>query len=401
MNEPIFKLLPGETDDQFLLRLGAMKENHDIDLTWTELALVLNSVLQCEPKTESYWRKRYHALDTVPFEPDEENDEENMPDLLTEYFRDVERQRIRAKDQRRTYDRQLRAQARADEIIDLFAEQISRYEYTKPYVTKRPTADKERAMYVMLSDIHYGMTFHSALGSYSSEIAKERLHRYAQKIKEYGVGCSECYVSLMGDLISGIAHPGIRIENKETLIEQVVGVAELVAEFLYDLATYFDNVHVNSVSGNHSRVDPNLENVLRKERLDELVPWYCRAKLEKMQNVTFYENELDCTIGAFNVLGKLYISVHGDMEKNLKTSAQNIARVAGEHIDYLLSGHTHVPAFRMEDTRYITNGCVCGSGDDYTIKKRLFGPPVQVCMVCSKEGVEAIHPVELDGDERG
>ena len=394
MSEFNFSMLPGESEDQYLLRLGAMKESHEIDLTWTELALVLNTSLQCEPKTESYWRKRYHTLSTEPFTYQEG---EEVPDMLKEYFTSVEKQRIRAKDERRSYDRSMRAQARADEIIGLFEECIHRYDQKKPQTIKRVVLDRPKAMYVMLSDIHYGMSFHSLVGSYDTDIARTRLQRYAQKIKEYGVGCSACYVSLMGDLISGIIHPGIRVENKENLIEQVVGVSELVADFLYDLASYFDTVHVNAVSGNHSRIDANLENVLRKERLDDLVPWYCRTKLEKCKNVFFYQNDLDVTIGSFEIFGKTYVSVHGDMEKDLKTSSLNISRLAGRHIDYFLSGHTHVPVFRMEDTRYITNGCVCGSGDDYTIKKRLFGQPVQVCMICSEQGVEAIHPVELDG----
>jgi len=184
-------------------------------------------------------------------------------------------------------------------------------------------------------------------------------------------------------------------ENKENMIEQIVGVSELVAYFLYKLAENFECVYVNSVDGNHSRIDPNLENVLRNERYDSLIPWYCKAKLADIDNIVFVNNSIDSSIGSFEIYGLLYISVHGDLEKDLKVSAHNIEKMIGRHIDYMLAAHTHVPELRLEDTVYIRNGCVCGSGDDYTMKKRLFGPPSQVCMICSDRGIDSIHPVIL------
>lgn len=83
------------------------------------------------------------------------------------------------------------------------------------------------------------------------------------------------------------------------------------------------------------------------------------------------------------------------MDNDLKASAQRIEQMAGQKIDYLLAGHMHVADTRIENIGFIRNGSVCGSGDEYTVKKRLFSPPVQVCMVVSAKGVEAIHPVKL------
>ena len=396
MNENLYEKLKGESDDEFLIRLGQLKNTHQIEITWIELALILNSVICPDsPRTESYWRKRFHSLMANSLIPDISNDTQQSD--IKRYFTEIEKQRIRAKDERLSYSREIRSQARVDEVLDLFSQEIKRYEKKKPHITERPKLEKEKAMYVMLSDMHYGLTFDSVVGKYNSELAWDRVHRYAQKIKEFGISCSTCYVSLMGDMISGLIHPGIRVENKENLIEQVVGASELVAEFLYDLSTYFDQVYVNSVDGNHSRPDPHFENTLRKERLDALVPWYCKTKLDQIDNIQFVDNVIDTTIGSFNIFNRLYVCVHGDLEKDLRSSAQNISKLICKHIDYFLSAHTHVSEFRFEDTRYVVNGSICGSGDDYTIKKRLFGPPTQTCMICTPDGVESIHPVELGG----
>lgn len=84
---------------------------------------------------------------------------------------------------------------------------------------------------------------------------------YADEIIRIGHlnGAKDCYISLMGDLISGVIHTTIRIENRENLIQQVVGVSELIAAFLYKLAGSFERVIVNSVDGNHSRIDTSAE----------------------------------------------------------------------------------------------------------------------------------------------
>ena len=65
------------------------------------------------------------------------------------------------------------------------------------------------------------------------------------------------------------------------------------------------------------------------------------------------------------------------------------------HLDYMLVGHMHTPGMEGGPTTIIRNGSVCGSGDEYTMKKRLFGPPCQVCMVVDAGGVRSIHPVDL------
>lgn len=118
--------------------------------------------------------------------------------------------------------------------MDIFAETIQGH---RPHNVHAGVVfpDYEKAVYAMLSDIHYGIAFDCYSGKYDSAIARERVMRYADEIIHVGRlhRASHCYVSLMGDLISGVIHTTIRVENRENLIEQVVGVSELVSDFLY------------------------------------------------------------------------------------------------------------------------------------------------------------------------
>ena len=389
-----------EDEEAFLYRIGSDKESGRINATWDEVAAAMNELFRPgqKPESESTWRKRYTKLRDAVREnkiapPDEGYDFGG----LIQFFRENEKQRQQIRDERMAYSRQIRSQARQDMILNLFRETIAAYP-KEEQIRKPDESSESKAIYAMLSDIHYGLAFDSFVGRYDSSIAEERVLRYGDEIvlagKKEKAGI--CFVSLMGDMISGNIHQNIRVENKENVIQQIVGVSELVSKFLRYLARHFNKVIVNSVDGNHSRIDPNLENVLRGEKTDALVPWYCKAKLALQDNVIFVDNEFDPSIASFRIGNKLFVAVHGDMEKDLKTTAVVVEKAISQHIDYLLAGHMHVPEMRAEDTVYIRNGSVCGSGDDYTMRHRLFAPPCQVFMVLGEDGsVRSINTVNL------
>lgn len=383
--------------EDYLWRLGSLKERGFCTLTWPQLTEILNEEAgEDEHHTESYWRKHYRqmALDKQTQEAVETQKTVKKNASIVSLLANMERQRVRTRDERTAYSKFIREQARKEDMFDLLRDSIERLEPVPPASVQR---SRSRAVYAMLSDIHYGIAFTAYENYYNSEIAKQRVMTYAAEVIRIGQeqNASTCYVSLMGDMISGNIHSSTRIENRENLIQQVTGVSELVASFLYELAKNFDSVIVNSVDGNHSRVEHSLEDAMREERLDSLIPWYCKTRLEKCQNVSFVENTIDPTIASFEIFSKFYVAVHGDMDGDLKQSVQRIERKSGSVVDYILAGHMHVAEARFEDVGYIRNGCVCGSGDEYTAKKRLSGPAVQVCLVVDHTGVCAFYPVRL------
>ena len=91
-----------------------------------------------------------------------------------------------------------------------------------------------------------------------------------------------------------------------------MGVSELVSEFLAELSKHFNNVYFVSVAGNHSRINPSKDQSLASERLDDLIEWYIRARLQNFENVHFECNKIDNTMYTINVRGKTYCGIHGD-----------------------------------------------------------------------------------------
>ena len=362
-----FEVMKGEHEDEFLIRIGKAKENGEINATWQELTNILNKSFRdgehCD--SESCWRKKYKRMTAQDY-----IDRDNKSSM-----RRVERGEARVGD---FHQRMLEAITAAKPVEHM-------------YIPGDSITD--RAIIAMLGDIHFGLQFENRWGKYSPEIAAKRVMDYADYLIDLGMqhNVSTIYVPLMGDLVSGIIHSTIRAENRQNLVDQIVNVSELITSFLLQLSRYFENVYFASVDGNHSRVDMSADSGLRNERLDWLVAWYCKGRTSQIENIAYIEGT-DKTIADLEVLGKHYVCVHGDLDPNLKTSCERLSSILGYRIDYLLAGHTHVPEMTLEYTGYVRNGCVCGTGDDYTAKHRFHSPAMQIALVCTADGVESINP---------
>ena len=438
MTENILARRQQESIDDWLFRLGSLKEAGIVPLTWTQLTNIFNEEIKTmhAPLDESSWRKRYRKLvfkrnpnrqntsglfsvatDGQPPVVNEPNTDEfpvskivhvdptnvlvdeKPADKLDEKMLLGEKIKVQVRDERTALNRRIRNDARNDVLMDLFREEIRKFnaQPARRRVSHRDMTVHNEAIYAMLSDIHYGIAYDTAAGKYNPNIAYDRVLRYAEEIADLGElhQIDTCYVSLLGDLISGNIHNVIRVENRENIVQQVIGVSELIAEFLHELSSKFQEVHVNAVSGNHSRLDLNADDALRGDKLDELIPWYCKTKLANCDNIVWHENVIDATIGDFDIYGINYITVHGDYDNNLQRSASQIERMTRQPIDYIVAGHMHVPELRLESIGMIRNGSVCGSGDEYTMKKRLFGYPCQVCLIVNENGIKDYIPIAL------
>ena len=397
-NDSIVRM-ESESLDDFLWRLGSMKDQKELRITWPELGDIMNAEANTR-FTESYWRKRYASFKYFARE-------ENVPMALEspldqrikESAQEITRQRVMLRDERSAYSRSVNWDARHQEYLDAFADAIKAYEPVEVPEPEEPDMYMDATIVALLSDIHYGISFSSIYGTYSPEIASRRVLQYADQIIDTAIKnrIKYCVVVLLGDLISGSHKTVIRIENKENVAQQVVGASELVSAFLYRLAKHFSAVCVHSVSGNHSRIEHDPKEALKDERLDLLIPWYCRTKLESVANVRFMSNEFDETLCVFNLYGKVFACVHGDFDKDEKSSVNKISSLIGTPVDYYCSAHMHVPQVRMERTGFIRNGACITGGDEYTIKRRLFAPAYQVYCIVTPNGVESTHYAKLGG----
>ena len=389
---------PEETEEEYAFRVCKAKDDGEMGkTTWQEVADLLNAALDAD-FCESFYRKRYvqlkkdMAAENVEYVPQVRNDG------LQRFINQMEMQKQQAADQRTSFRKMLRNESRRESLCDILRETVVAYEHKPMKFARGQIIHSEKAVYALLGDLHYGIAFRNSAGEFSPEIARERLVQFTNELVRIGEqeGAMDCYVSFIGDLISGNIHSTIQVENRENVVKQVVNISNILSDVLLELSGNFANVYVNNVNGNHSRITPNSDDAPNGERLDALVPVFCKLKLQNIENVHFEENEIDETIGSFDIYGKLYTTVHGDMDRDMKRSRLNIERLIGRHVDVYCAGHMHVFKTEADDCLYVQNGSLCGSGDEYTIRKRLFGKAEQTVLVCSEGGVDAIYPVVLE-----
>lgn len=393
----------GETEIQYLWRIGKMVDAGKIG-SWKDITPTLNKQLREDDEyyDESAYRKKYQAAKKFYDEIFSQQGDEDFKKEQEEILREIKKEKIKLRDERTESNRGIRIEARVEDKLDYFEKIIANqgkidYKPLKPAERELIKTKSDNDLVIMLSDLHIGQTFASAWGRYNLEVAKDRMNQYLNKIIEIKDrhNSENCFVTLQGDMISNSIHKTIAITNRENVIEQVISASEIITAFLAELSKIFNNVTVASVVGNHSRIDKK-EDALKDERLDTLIEWYAKSKLENFENIEFIE-PYDNTFNCFVVRNKHYFVVHGDYDKFDMAGVAKLSMMAGYFPYCILFGHRHFPATtEINGIKLVQSGSFPGAGDDHTIELRLSGKPSQTVLVCNEDGIECNYTVELD-----
>ena len=346
-------------------------------------------------------RKRMYGMKAI-IEAIERDGEESIRDADTLSALDakkIELQMERQKfyDQRNAFNRLIRERSRQEELNEILVEAVRFGNLPQLHYERFDIAPSDNDLLVSLNDIHYGANVSNFWNTYNSDVCREMMCRYLDRIISIGEThrSENCVVWANGDEISGNIHQSIAVTNKENVIEQIKGVSELIAEFLAELSRHFNNVTFVSVAGNHSRIEPNKDRALISERLDDLVEWYLGARLQNFENVTIGGGEkIDHTIYLVDVRGQTYCGVHGDFDGST-SKVQALQAMAGRPIYAVLSGHLHHNKIdEVQGVKTIMAGSFLGMGD-YCVQKRIVGRAEQMVCVCDENGVRCSYDIPL------
>lgn len=321
----------------------------------------------------------------------------DVPDSFIEQMEMIRKEKQKLSDERTALRKMSRDDARAEENFNILANLIKEHGKTLFDPVEVKNEDYGNDIIACISDLHLGLDTKTMFGEYNSDIAKRRIRDYLIeiiKIQQQNKS-QNIYLAILGDLISGSIHPTIRLENRENVVEQIQMAGEYLAAFTYELSKHFSNVYIADVPGNHSRIGLKDE-VLRDERLDDLVVWYMKAKLEVLRNVHFIEEKFDETLGFFNVRGNEYLIGHGDFDRFSEAGINKLIAFLGHKPVGLFVGHLHHCSFDdISDVKMIRSGSFAGTCDDYTVSKRLYSKPSQMVCIADKNGIKAMYPVIL------
>lgn len=349
-----------------IIEVCRKKNKKILESTWSEIVETYN--LPLKPEALSRFAKYIGIY--------EDYLEENEVDDIDEKIIELKKERIKVSDERRELNRTVRELARMeslqDRVLDIWSNEPQVKIFEKCVKYRRPISDKEGVL--VISDVHYGIIVDNEVNCYSPKVCEESFVKLYEEVlvnvERYKL--KKIHVLLAGDLVSGIIHTNLRLQQGEDIISQIKGVSNILANFLENLNEVVET-EVHYTIGNHSRVVADKKLSLTSENFEYLLPWYLKAKT----SVKIEDNSSD--ISMFNVCGYNIASLHGHQVAP-NSAYEYIVKRTKVIPDCILIAHYHSDNRVDKGCPIITNGSMVGT-DEYALEKGYNSIPHQKLII--------------------
>ena len=389
---------PNETPKAYRIRLYKNRELYG--LKNPEIGKLCNEAFGVDWDESAHRKKTKNYLDGYNDAKEElgtaDQQLQNMIDENNRLKREIQKEKQKLSDERVEFNRQIRQEARKESYVDMVKRIIC--EDTEPMnVNVHYTLfNSQTDLLCHLTDIHTGIEINTWKNVFNEDVLKQRIEKYTSDILDIrGLHQSQnCYL-VIGEILSGLIHSNLRLQNNMDLMEQFKYVSELISAMLVRLANNFNHIYVYTTPGNHSRISPKKEDSLDGENMDVLLSFYLKARLQNVDNVSICDNTIEPEIAMFNIRGNNVFSAHGHKDSPANV-VQNFTMMFGIKPDIVLLGHRHTNGLTtVYDTKVIESGCVSGS-DAYAVSIRKTNKPEQTVSVIGENGLICLYDIKLD-----
>ena len=317
---------------------------------------------------------------------------------INEKIIELEKTKVKISDLNSMLKKQIREQSRYESMLECARDIAKDFNQSKPLLSNPPiikNGDKEGLL--LLSDWHIGLECENHWNKFNTEIAKERLSFLKQRVIDVCIDnkVKKINVCCIGDLISGIIHNNLRLENRENVVQQSIIVAEMISELLTSLSTLFE-VDFYYVVGNHERISQNKNDSLDKENFGYFILEMIKYRCLNVNGLTIHKNMVDDEIITFDILGETIVATHGNNFGNLNTYIPKLTSMLNYVPDYVCVGHLHQNIEKTHGkTELIVNPSFSGV-DSYAKNYGLVGKVGQKLIIFSKEyGKECTYNIDI------
>ena len=345
----------------------------------------------------AYFVKKYNDyLNSI--ENTSVSDEELYEKMLKKEI-EMKKMATKISDMRNLVNRITKEQSRFEDMLECARDIAKDFNQSKPLLSNPPvikSGDKEGLL--LISDWHIGLECSNHWNKFNTEIAKDRLSFLKQRVIDICLhnNVNKLNVCCCGDLISGIIHNNLRLENRENVVQQSILVVEMISELLTSLSTLF-KVDFYYVVGNHERISANKNDSLDKENFGYFILEMIKYRCSNLMGLTIHENIIDDEIITFNIFDDEIVVTHGNNFGNLNTYIPKLTSMLGYVPDYVCVGHLHQHVEKTYGrTELIVNPSFSGV-DSYAKNYGLVGKVGQKLMIFSKEyGKECTYNIDVE-----
>ena len=366
------------------------KVEGSVDMGWDEVCDYIGADIHPDSLRKAFATTEYGGYNVAKYLMDKTANEltEEMVKRLQSKKDEEYKERVRLQDARREYNKELRAEARYENLVNIMKDCLSNVATSNiEFGEKHLHIENKKSKYaiLMLSDWHYGALCDSQWNYYDTNVAQLRAEQLVAKTQSYilSLGITDLIVEINGDMCEGMINIGNRVASEESVVEQIINVSKLLSKCILSLKPYVNSMKVVTTLGNHGRLTPN-----RKEQADErenfemLIPEFLRLTLGDdipivtSQGLDFVKYEFD---------DKIICLSHGHHDK--ATSAiDNMIRVYKVVPDEVHLGHWHhMSDLNDSNIHVVVNGSIKGV-DDFGLKAtRCTTQPSQNLIVYGKD----------------
>ena len=322
-----FKKLDGETEEQYLWKIGQLVDSGKVD-SWASINNIVNKELGIDEekwRDESSFRKRYQAAKKFYDGCFSKMESEEYSNKLEEQRREIEKQRQKLYATKTEYTRQVRQQSRFELFYENVADEINALDVPEFVGLNYSVNNKE---YILsIADIHAGANFITETNEYSFEEVTKRFNKLLNDavnfVKEHQLGYIK--VLCLGDDIQGILRLSDLQLNESSVVKATVFVAKTIASFLNELSKHCYINYYHCPTSNHSQLRPlgTKASEIASEDVEYIICNYIKDVLVNNDRITVNTNfgyeYIEIPVFDFKT-----IAMHGHTIKNIDNALKDL-----------------------------------------------------------------------------
>lgn len=400
---------PGESEEQFIWRIGRAYDSGEINLNWDEIGEIVNRQFrddESQYRDQSAYRKPYQSAKRF-YEAGVFKDltTDTYMEQLAESKRELQKEKIKLQTEKLEYNRWLREDARDEMLAERFAEAIKEAKHIEfpPMIRSSFLGTENRTGIICFGDCHLGTEFEirglrgEIINAYSPEIFEQRMQNLLEQTINIVLneGLNEIRVYELGDSTDGLLRVGQLMKLRYGVVEQAVQYANYISYWLNELSKYVV-VKFQMVFGNHTEL--RFFNQKKGSFKDENTGMYIReiikAKLDGNPNFIMEENPSGLIFD--EVQGYNVLAIHGEV-KNLGQALKDFCITYNTDIEILIGAHKHHLSEETVgvDKETVTIPSVIGI-DDFSISLNKTSRPGASFLIVEKDkGIVTEHRIKL------
>ena len=337
------KRMEDETEDQYFYRVCKMKDA--LGFTWPQMAEIFNEEFGRNIGDTAYRKKWAAFQDVFNANVDKLVGESAYLDEIRRAKYDLEKERQKLYATKIELNRNIRQDSRHELFYENIRDTLDVLPMPNIIAGKSGYLSCDNKKHVLaIADIQGGAKFNIPTNEYSLAICEHRFNKLLDMVIQYidYHKLDKIYIVELGDSVQGILRLTDLKLNETSVVEAVITVSRLIANFLNELSAYCDIEYYHTPTSNHTQ-NRNLgskASELASEDMEYIIGHYIHDMLVNNSRVSVHLNDgfdyIDLPIYDFNIMAE-----HGHTVKNLDTALKDRSATRRKLIDYIIVGHWH------------------------------------------------------------